>query len=108
MTSDKKTIESLLWALDVVGIRYSKKYNGFEVAPGMVFTDPIEAAGVRAEYIRSLEVKTKQTLPGILEETISTVKERSKSILPSGITKYQIELKEILDSAQFDMRKALS
>lgn len=106
--SDKETIQALLWALDTVGIRYSNKCKGFEVAPGQVFSDPVEAAGVRAEYIRSLEVKTKQTLPGILEETISTVKERSKSILPSGITKYQTELKEILDSAQFDMRKALS
>lgn len=108
MTSDKKTIESLLWALDVVGIRYSKKYNGFEVAPGMVFTDPIEAAGARAEYIRSLEVKTQQTLPGIFNETVTAVLDHSKGLLPSGIPKYQQEIKEVLDSAIFDLRKALA
>ena len=106
--SDKKTIESLLWALDVVGIRYSKKYNGFEVAPGLVFTDPVEAAGARAEYIRSLEVKTQQTFPNLLSETITSVKDLGKGLLPSGIPTYQKDLKEVLDATLFDMHKIIS
>lgn len=105
--SDKQTIQSLLWALDTAGIRYSNKFKGFEVN-GRVYTDPIEAAQVRAEYIRSMEVKLQQSVPQAFEETCTLVVELSKSLTPSRIPKYQKDLRDVIDGCIFEMRKALS
>lgn len=107
--SGQAAVNTLLWALNELGVKYVPRLNQFEIVLGskVEYTeDPVTAAVLRRDYLRAKEVQADQTYPFLVDQFADRVENEILPQLKASNTKvWSKKMEEVLDEFIFTVRK---